>query len=174
MLIRMVIFLLMSLIYMLKKMAYLELLPALYWIVVFTWGFACAVIFWCILSYRWKQIPPIFINAIRTGMMFHPIPGHSRYMDLKFSLLRHAVAFIVAAVLIYYVKNKFAQQMILFFCLLYADSRVYTYIERKKHLTTIDKASCEIYSITVYDSFYVVVYSILCVVFLYILYGIRP
>ena len=89
-------------------------------------------------------------------------------------MLRHAVAFFIAAVLIYYVKNKFALQMILLFSLLYADARVYTYIERKKHLTTVEKTSCEIYSIPVYDSFYVVVYSILCVVFLYILYGIRP
>ena len=158
-----------------KLMADFGLLSTLYWIVVAAWGIVGLVVFWGILSYRWQQIPPELVSVIQLGMVLHPIlPGHTRYMELKFTVLRHAIVFAITAVLICYVKNKFALSMLLQLNFWYAALAFYRYNSRKKYLATLGQASIDAYAIPVSDSFYGVAHAIVCVAVLYVLYGIRP
>lgn len=151
----------------------------LYWIIVLAWSVIGTLIFWFILSVKWSKLDPLFVRMLDTFRVMNPIPGYPGYLDLKFTVLRHAIVFIISSTLIFYVKVKFVLSIVLFLNLIYAYSTISRYRFRKQHLRDTarrpnSEATLSFISIPVRDSFCTVVYSVLCVVFLYVLFAIRP
>lgn len=150
-----------------------------YWVIALAWCVGGTFVFWCFLSFKWAKLDPFFVRTLDTFRTLNPIPGYPRYMDLKFTLLRHAVAFLISAVAIFFVKINFILTLILFLNVLYAYIVISRYRYRKRYLAETAKNSdsealLSFISIPVKDSFCTVVFSVLCVVILYILYAFRP
>jgi len=151
----------------------------LYWVITFSWGIIGAIIFWNILSKKWAKIDPIIVRTLATIRVLNPIPGDSGYLDLKFTLIRHAVAFLLSSAAVYFIKQRWILTFVLLLNVLYAISTVQRYKYRKNYIHEEAKrpeseALVSIMSIPVKDSFCAVVYSVVCPILLYVLYIIRP
>lgn len=151
----------------------------LYWTIVLSWGIIGTIIFWSILSKKWKKINPIYTRMFDSLRAINPIPGDPGYLDIKFTLVRHAASFLVSSFIIYFVKPKWILTIILMMNVLYAVSVVSRYKYRKRYIqeesmNPESAALISIISIPVKDSFCSVVYSVLCSVLLYVLYALRP
>ena len=151
----------------------------MYWIIAIAWCVLGTAAFWITLSTKWKRIDPLFQGMFETFRVFHPIPGFPGYLDLKFSILRHAVVFLVSAVLIYWVQVKWLINVVLFLNILYAWTPISRYKHRKRDVVETamrpnGKNTAAIIAIPVRDSFCVVVFSVVCTAILYVLFAIRP
>lgn len=79
----------------------------MYWVVALAVFIGGAVISWIALNRKWKELvgpPPAMLmeEMIRLTRTFHSfLPGHPWFMDLKWSIIRHAFVSIVSALLIY-------------------------------------------------------------------------
>lgn len=151
-----------------------------YWMISFSWAVLGTAVFWCVLSSKWKKIDPLYASCIHSYRILEPIiPGDPGYLDIKFTLVRHGFTFLVSSFIIYFVKVKFILSIILIMNGLYALSTISRYNYRRRYLQEEAKnpdneSSISIISIPVKDSLCAVVYSVLCVVILYILYVTRP
>lgn len=151
----------------------------MYWFISVLWCVVGTLSFWIILSFKWSKIDVLYAKSLPTLTKFHPVPGHPRYMDLKFSLLRHALFFLVSSVIVYFVKLDIFLSIVTLLNLLYAVLTIYKYRYRKKYLLGIQKdedhlALAQIMSIPVKDSFCIVIFSVVCYIVLMVLYLIRP
>lgn len=152
----------------------------MYWAITLLWFFLGLAIAWISLTLKWNNIDPMYRGMFRTFMIFNPIPGHDNYTDLKFSVLRHSLAFLISSVPIYFLPDsRFILRVILFLNLIYAFFSVNRYHFRKKHLAETRKdpeseATAKIISIPIQDSFVTVLHAVICSALLYVLYGIRP
>ena len=107
----------------------------MYWTLTVVWFILGLILFWNVLSSKWNRIDPLYRSMFRTFMILNPIPGHERYLDLKFSVLRHSVVFIVSAALIYWFHDaRFLLNTVLTLNLLYTFSVFSRYRMRRKHL----------------------------------------
>jgi hypothetical protein len=148
----------------------------MYWAITVLWTILGLVSCWVILSNKWNKIDRLTQLALQTARIYHPIPGDENYLDLKFSVLRHSFFFALSSVLIYFIKSDFWLTVILIICLLYHGyMTVKRYRYRKKELESASSmATKEVIKIPINDSFVVIVHAIACLVFTYVLYGVRP
>lgn len=152
----------------------------MYWTLTVAWFILGLILFWNVLSSKWNRIDPLYRSMFRTFMILNPIPGHEGYLDLKFSVLRHSVVFIVSAALIYWFHDaRFLLNTVLTLNLLYTFSVFSRYRMRRKHLAYVkyelkEQHTAEIIQIPIKDSRIVGIHAVICVVMLYVLYGIRP
>lgn len=151
----------------------------MFWIIALAWGVLGTALFWIALSIKWSKIDPLFQRMFDTFRVFHPIPGFPGYLDLKFSVLRHTVAFLISAALIFWVPINWISNIVLFLNILYTWMTISRYRVRKRDVDETamrpnGKATAEIIAIPVKDSFCVVVFSVICTALLYILFAIRP
>ena len=157
----------------------------MYWTITLLISLGGLVTCWSILSARWQTVSgsrsydpvrrAMYPRLIQLARTFHPIlPGHPGYMDLKFSLLRHALAFLASAVLLRLLDSRFWETALLGANLLYAGLTVWVYLQRKQELQEIAFESTEREQLTVptrlvRDSFVVVAYSAIAAASLYLL-----
>ena len=157
----------------------------MYWTITLLISLGGLVVCWSILSARWQTVSgsrsydpvrrAMYPRLIQLARTFHPIlPGHPGYMDLKFSLLRHALAFFVSAGLLRLLGSRFWETALLGANLLYAGLTVWVYLQRKQELQEIALESTEREQLTVptrlvRDSFVVVAYSVIAAASLYLL-----
>lgn len=167
----------------------------MYWIITLSVSIGGLLLLWTILSAKWNKVAcvndpfdrhfrPQLIHSSRT---FEPwLPGDVGYLDLKFSVLRHAFVFVVSAVILRFVGYGFWEYIITFVNLLYALIPVNRYRDRKRMLTHAaaenrrrlqdnpDEAEgfgemLKLHEELVRDSFVVVPYAIICWASLYLL-----
>ena len=151
----------------------------MYWAIALSWGIGGTVVFWCVLSSKWNRIDPIFRQVLQTSRIFHPVPGYPGYLDLKFSVLRHSVIFLISSVVIYFIKINFISTIILFLNAIYCLFPICRYRFRKKDVAEAyarpnGQATAEIISIPVKDSFCTVAHAILSAALIGVLYIICP
>lgn len=151
----------------------------MYWFITLLWFIGGIVIFWSILSHKWNRIDPLFRQALQYSRTFHPVPGDPSYLDLKFSMLRHSVFFLISAVILYFSDSSFVLDIILFLNSLYATLSIFRYRGRKRELAALS-ADPEKHNVAtmiaapIKDSFCVVIHAILCPILIAILLIIKP
>lgn len=150
----------------------------MYWLISILWVLVGLIVFWVTLSKKWNRIDRLTLGALHTVRMFHPIPGDDGYLDLKFSIVRHVLFFLIASVLFFFVKSDFVLTITLYVSFIYHAIIPYQrYRMRKKHIADIRKksdATAHFAEIPVKDSFCVVVHAIISLVLTWFLYAIRP
>lgn len=152
----------------------------MYWTLSIAWFLGGLIVFWATLTKKWRSIDSLTLCVLRSARMFHPIPGDVGYWDLKFSVLRHTVFFLIASILFFFVKSDFVLTVVLAVSMLYHGVMpVQRYRVRKDHIASLyrdeeSRASAEFCAIPVRDSFCVVVHAIITLVLTWILYAIRP
>lgn len=78
----------------------------MYWLIALTVFIGGAIISWITLNHKWRKIVG-YPSGLMEGMIqftrtLNPdLPGHPRFMDLKWTIIRHAFVSIVSALLIY-------------------------------------------------------------------------
>lgn len=150
----------------------------MFWIITIAWFILGTAAFWIMLSIKWARIDPLFRRMFETFRVFHPIPGFPNYLDLKFSVLRHAIVFLASSALIFWVNTKWFISVLLFLNVLYAWLTISRYTHRKRDVAETamrptGKDTAAIIAIPVRDSFCVVVFSVICSATLYILFAIK-
>lgn len=155
----------------------------MYWTIALFVSLGGLAVCWSVLSSRWrivigngdpvlKYLNPQLVRMVRT---LHPIlPGDPDYLDLKFSLLRHALVFLISAGLIWLLDSRFWEWGILCGNVLYALLRCRVHSARKLELQEIALESSAreeliIPSLLVRDAFVVVVYSVIAATSLFLL-----
>ena len=152
----------------------------LYWLIATIWAILGAVIFWIVLSVKWSRIDRFQLMVLETSRILLPIPGHPGYLDLKFSILRHAIVFLLSAAIIYFLHNvPLLLYPLLFANTLYAMMTTQRYNARKQFIKDArnrpnGSAHADIISIPIKASFLVVIFSFACLALLFILFAIRP
>ena len=149
----------------------------LYWIISFSWFVVGTIAFWCILSRKWSKLDRVFVRIIETLRAMNPnIPGHTGYLDLKFSVIRHAAVTLISSAIIFLVGIRSIAQIVLFLNVLYAYAPISRYKSRKRYLQELRIAghsdTASILSPLVRDSLCPIVHAIACVFILFILYGV--
>ena len=150
----------------------------MYWIISILWSVLGTIAFCSFLTYRWNKIDPFWQQMLDTFRILHPIPGPG-YLDLKFSIIRHALFFLASSFIIFYVKIRFILNSILFLNVLYCWMPITRYKFRKKDVAEASarpsgQSTASAISVPIKDSFCTVVHAVGCVIILYILYAIRP
>ncbi len=149
----------------------------LYWIIAALWCVLGTAIFWIIFSAKWAEMACDIAERVKASTMTHGTPGYRNYADLKFSILRHAVFFLLVASLMYIWPNKILCWIVTTFQLWYSLLPILRYNSRRKILAELDAAGVEdadFLKKPISDSFLCVIHAALCVVFTYVLYWIRP
>lgn len=152
----------------------------MYWIVALLWSIVGTILFWGYLSKQWQKIDMLEKMSLRTLGIFHPVPADpdTGYLRLQFSILRHAVIFLFTAVLIYIIDSSVITTILLCLNMLYCWSPISRYRYRKQDMEKAasrpdGKATANLLSVFVKDSFCTVVHAISCMVILYILFAIK-
>ena len=151
----------------------------MYWFITLLWFIGGIVIFWIILSHKWNRIDPLFRQALQYCRTFHPVPGDPSYIDLKFSMLRHSVFFLISSVILYFSDSGFVLNIILFLNSLYAALSIFRYWGRKHELAALSadpekRNVATMIAVPIKDSFSVVIHAILCPILITILLIIKP
>lgn len=150
----------------------------MYWLISILWTFIGLIGFWTALSKKWSKMDRLTIGALQTVRVFHPVPGDAGYLDLKFSIVRHSILFLIASVLFFFVKSDFVLTIILYVSLIYhIIIPVSRYRARTNHIAALKKessATAEFAAVPVKDSFCVVIHAIISFVLTWVLYAIRP
>lgn len=150
----------------------------MYWLISISWTFVGLIVFWITLSNKWKRIDRLTLGALHTVRIFHPIPGDTNYLDLKFSVVRHSVLFLIASALFYFVRSDFVLTVTLYASMVYHGIvPVQRYRMRKKHIADLREksdATAHFAEIPVKDSFCVVIHAIISLALTWVLYAIRP
>ena len=145
----------------------------MYWTISLGWSIVGTVFLWIILSNRWNRLDHFHRVMIRQIRIFHQIPGTDGYFDLKFSVLRHAVVFLVSAIFMSWARVGFFTTTITFLNLVYCYFPIARYRFRKKEvLNAENEGSTELasfMSILVRDSFCCVLHAVISAILLYIL-----
>ena len=151
----------------------------MYWFIATLWAIGGTVILWVVLSHKWNRIDPLFRRALQLSRTFHPIPGDLSYLDLKFSMLRHAVFFLISAIILYFSNSSLVSNIILFLNGLYAILSIFRYRGRKQKLAELaadpeEQNAAIIIATPIKDSFCCVVHAVLCDIFIAILLLLKP
>lgn len=154
----------------------------MYWCIALLWFIGGSVLFWSILSSKWNRMDALTRSTLRFSRIFHSVPGYPSYLDLKLSMLRHAIFFLISAIIIYFTdweKNDFISNTILFLNLLYCGLSIFRYRGRKRELAKLaadpeQQCVAEMIAIPIKDSFCVVVHAALCPIIVTILFIIKP
>lgn len=152
----------------------------LYWSITLIFTFVGAFLGWITLTHCWNKLDKVIVNVLPTLRMGTYMPGEYRYLDLKFSLVRHAFVFLVTASLIYAVKSRIALYVFVLGNGFYSISTLTRYWKRRDILEQLKNESEESRSLAnlLGDPFrasrVVVVYSILSGLLALFLYGVRP
>lgn len=150
-----------------------------YWIITLVFTFVGTTIAWKILSHLWNKYDIITIRVLPDLRAGYYMPGDQNYLDLKFSLARHAFMFAVTAAIMFWIKSRFVLNIFFYGYNFYTASVISRYLRRKnilKELSTSaeEKALAEILTKPFKDSRVVLIYSICASVLVCILYAIRP
>ena len=136
-------------------------------------GCAGAVIAWTSLTAQWARIDPMQFQLIKMDyVLYRRFPGDDGYLSLKFSILRHAIVFLVFSVLIY---CKILPWVLLALYSIYTIAPVQRYAMRKSIISTISRDNeigdfqAECLSIPLKDSIIVVWYSVAANIILFLL-----
>lgn len=153
----------------------------MYWIIALLWGVVGTALFWIHLSMRWKKINPIDKMFIPVLSRSHFIPAEpdTGYLGLQFSIVRHAVVFLISALVLFFAKSFIVIHIIFPLNTLYCWSPISRYRFRRRDLkdTTADPDKshyADLLSVLVKDSFCTVVHAICCVLILFVLLAIKP
>ena len=145
----------------------------MYWVITFGWTILGCLILWTLLSIKWNRIDPLISSMFHTMRRFHGTPGTEGYLDLKFSVLRHSVVFLLSALVIALFDSRFMTSVISFVNLLYCWMPIARYRYRKKELHSVrSEGSAELagfMAIPIKDSFCTVVHAVISTVLIYIL-----
>ncbi len=152
----------------------------MYWIIALLWSIVGTILFWGYLSKQWKKIDVLEKMSLRTLGIFHSVPADpdTGYLRLQFSILRHAVVFLLTAVLIYVIDSSVITTILLFLNMFYCWSPISKYRYRKQDMEKTasqpdGKATASLLSGFVKDSFSTVVHAISSMVIIYILFAIK-
>lgn len=134
---------------------------------------------WMTLTHLWNKHDRFVVAVLSQLRMGHPLPGDNNYLDLKFSLTRHAFMFIVSAAVMYWVRSRFISNVCYWGYGLYTVSVVLRYLNRKdyiKNLATSAEARelVDLLTKPLKDSRVVLIYSVCASIITIILYAIRP
>lgn len=150
----------------------------MYWIIALSFSLIGTIIAWIILTCLWNKYDPIMIRTLPTLRIGTNMPGEYNYLDLKFSLLRHAFMFLVTAAIIFWVDSRIIIKIFLYGYGFYTTSAIMRYLNRKKILKEFSSSGetslAETLEKPFKDSRVVVLYSICALIVVFILYGIRP
>ena len=167
----------------------------MYWIITLSVSIGGSLLLWAILSAKWNRVAhtndPVgrtlysqLISSVRA--MEYWLPGDPGYLDLKFSVLRHAFVFGVSAVILRFVGYGFWESVIAWANLLYALIPANRYRSRKRMLglTAAEnrrdlrehpedaegfREVLRLHEALIRDSFVVVPYGFICWASLYLL-----
>lgn len=137
----------------------------LYWTIALSFAFIGTAIAWKSLTYLWNNYDRLSAMAVTRFATFHGFPGHPNYMDLKFSLARHAFVFLVTSAIFYWAKSTVTLDIFYYLSFFYNISLIFRYFHRKKTIKDLS-ASGEHESLVGFlikplkDSKVVIVYSI--------------
>lgn len=154
----------------------------MYWTITLLYLFVGTISAWKYLTWLWNKYDPFTLRALPTLRAFgtgHYFPGDYNYMDLKFSLARHAFMFMVTAAIMFWVKSSVIINIFTWGYSLYTCSAVTRYLNRRNLLNEVakrenEKALAETLMKPLKDSKVVVTYSICANIVMWILYLIRP
>lgn len=151
----------------------------LYWIITLSFVLIGTVIAWKTLTNRWNEYDPITLSALPILRAGRNMPGDYNYLDLKFSIARHAVAFLITAAIMFWLPSSVITNVFFFGYGFYTVSVVVRYTNRKgiiKDLnkTEEEKALAEMLSKPLKDSRVVMIYSLCAELAVLVLYVIRP
>ena len=145
----------------------------MYWKVTLGWAIIGTIIFWISLSLKWNRTDYFNRSMFRTLQLFNSTPGSEKYLDLKFSVLRHSFVFLLSAALIAWIDSRFITSIITYANLLYCLLTIARYRFRKKEVrNAINRGEQELanfMAVPVKDSFVTVIHAVTSVVILYIL-----
>lgn len=153
----------------------------MYWIITILWSIVGTLFFWRHLSKRWNKLNPIDKMFIPVLSRSHFIPAEpdTGYLGLQFSIVRHAVVFLISALVLYFAKPYVVISILFSLNTLYCWFPISRYRFRRQDLketaASPDKAHyVDLLSALVKDSFCTVVHTICCVLILFILLAIKP
>lgn len=167
----------------------------MYWIITLSVSIGGLLLLWTILTAKWSRVTCAHdsidhrfqLSLIHTTRTLQPwLPGDPGYLDLKFSVLRHAFVFGVSAVILRFVGYGFWESAITFVNLLYVWLPISRYRYRKKmtealaaenrraHRDNPEEAEgfreiLKLHNALIRDSFVVIPYAIVCWLSLYLL-----
>jgi hypothetical protein len=149
----------------------------MYWFLTWAWAIGGTIAFWKSFSAKWNDLDHFERIMIEQIRVLHAIPGAEGYTDLKFSVLRHAVAFFISALFMEWTRSFFITSTITFLNLIYCYFSITRYRQRKNEVNdTADSGSTELASfmeIPVSASFYCVIHAVASTVLLYVLLVFR-
>lgn len=145
----------------------------MYWKITLGWAILGTIVFWISLSLKWNRTDYFNRSMFRTLQLFNSTPGSERYLDLKFSVLRHSLVFLLSAALIAWIDSGFITSIITYANLLYCLLTIARYRFRKKEVrNAINRGEQELanfMAVPVKDSFVTVIHAVATVIILYIL-----
>ena len=153
----------------------------MYWIITLAWSILGTISFWIYLSKQWKNINSIdkmFIPVLNRSH-FTPADPDTGYLGLQFSIVRHAVVFLISALILYFASPSIVIYILFPLNASYCWSPISRYRFRRQDLketsASPDKSHyADLLSIFVKDSFCTVVHAICCVLILFLLLAIKP
>ena len=167
----------------------------MYWIITLSVSIGGLLLLWTILTAKWSRVTCAHdsidhrfqLSLIHTTRTLQPwLPGDPGYLDLKFSVLRHAFVFGVSAVILRFVGYGFWESVVAWANLLYALIPANRYRSRKRMLglTAAEnrrdlqehpedaegfREVLRLHEALIRDSFVVVPYGFICWASLYLL-----
>ena len=147
-----------------------------YWIIVLSFTFVGTAIAWKTLTHLWNKYDPITLRALPMLRAGHSMPGDPNYLDLKFSLARHAFMFLVTATIMYWVQSPLIRIIFLLGgYAFYTATLISRYQYRKDIINNLaaseeSKALAEMLTKPFKDSKVVVVYSVCAELVLFVLH----
>ena len=150
-----------------------------YWIIALSFTFVGTAIAWKTLTHLWNKYDTFTMQALPTSRAGTNMPGEVSYLDLKFSLARHAFMFLVTAGIFFWVQSPIMIKIFLYGYAFYTATAILRYLNRKATIKDLSaseetKGLAEWYTKPFKDSRVVVIYSICAELALFVLYAIRP
>ena len=153
----------------------------MYWFITILWSTVGTALFWRHLSKQWQNRDIFEKMSIRTLSAFHSIPADpdTGYLSLQFSMARHAVTFLISAVILYFTKSLIVIIILFIFNTLYCWSPISRYRYRKQDLIETaarpeGSSTANLLSGFVKDSFCTVIHAVCSTLLLYMLLIIKP
>lgn len=150
-----------------------------YWIITLVFVFVGTPVAWKILTYLWNKYDRLTITVLPQLRAGTNMPGEYNYWDLKFSLARHAVMFIITAAVIFWVESRIILNIFFYGYGLYTASVIVRHSNRKDILKKLsnseeERALADMLKKPFKDSRVILVYSVCASIVAIILYAIRP
>lgn len=156
-------------------------MDVLYWVISIAWTLFSIVFFCLFLTVRWKKLDPFDRISVDRLSILHSVPGNSElgYLDLKFSIIRHSVAFLATSFIFFFVKIQFILYIVLVLSSVYCWFPIFRYINRKKHLQETmlrpeGSAVARLIAVHIQNSTCTFVNAIIIGVLQFVLFALRP